>query len=162
MSSLYAILFGIGALIFIFAFWKFIHRKNYPAVTLCLPYVIFLIAGTLFHLKTFNMERHKEISIREMQHMKDININEFSAIVINSNITFGDGFQCAGGIISERKDNQAINEILRKSQIVRPESMALIWLLDSRASVASFFSKISDVQKRASGLGGSRKVKSME
>ena len=136
MNPLFAIPFGFGALVFLIAAWKFFLKKNYPAVVLCLPYAILLIAGAVVSLRSYNDTQAKEIAIGEMHHLKNININEFSCIVLNSNVTFGDGFQCAGGIISGKHDNQRVNEILKQNQITRPENMALIWLLDSRASKA--------------------------
>lgn len=135
--TMFSIPLGAGALLFLFAGWKFFRRRNYPALVLCLPYVILLITGAFVCARSSQGGQAREVSLGEMQRLKNLNINEFSAIVINSNVTFGDGFQCAGGIVSGRHDNQTVNAILEHNQLTRPENMALIWLLDSRASRAS-------------------------
>jgi len=136
MSPLFAIPLGVGALLFLLAAWRFFRKRNYPALILCLPYVILLITGAILCARLSDGGRTEEITLGEMQRLKDLNINEFSAILMNSKVTFGDGFQCAGGLIFG-SDNQTVNEILKHNQLAWPENMALIWLLDSRASRAS-------------------------
>ncbi len=137
MNLLLPISLGIGAVLLLFAGWKFYRTRNYSALVLCLPYVILLITGAFLSARSSAGGRAKDIALGEMQRLKDLNVNEFSGIVLNSNVTFGDGFQCAGGIITGRHDNQALSGILKQNDIIRSENMAILWLLDSRASKVS-------------------------
>ncbi len=149
------ILIAAFALIFLtllFFAYKILESKNYVAFFLLIPYVI-LMLYMLPELYKYSIESKvaKTIVIKDMSLIDNLSIEETVAVTMRSKITFGDGLQCAGGLINS---DSTIKKIL-SSRNISTENMTMIWLLNSKASRLSIQNStlfVSDQEKAKSGI----------
>lgn len=134
MNYFTLILIGAFFCAFIFFEIKFLKARNYYAFFLSIPYIFALLILSSLIIRSEIQARIKRVEISEMRLLENLNLNETTAITLNSQARFGDGFQCAGGLILVDHD-EALLKILASKGIIRPEGKSAIWLLDSKASI---------------------------
>jgi hypothetical protein len=147
------ILILILVILFIFGF-KIFYAKNYLALLMFIPYILYIIcAMPSIYSEYGNLGKVSKVEIDSMKLLNNMTIEESLAFMMNSKVTFGDGLQCAGGLISLSRDT-AIEKIL-KSKSIENKHMALIWLMNSKASQLSLQGNllfVSDQKKADPGI----------
>jgi hypothetical protein len=147
------IILSILLLILLLFAYKIFAAKNYLALAMLIPYGVVLMLYLIPQVDTMHSASSitNKMQIDDMHLIRDITIEETVAIVMRSKITFGDGLQCAGGLINP---DSTIEKIL-KSRTIPVKNMTIIWLLNSKASRLSVQGSIlfvSDQRKAESGI----------
>ncbi|NJM37540.1 MAG: hypothetical protein HC845_06565 [Akkermansiaceae bacterium] len=89
-----------------------------------------------------------------MQLIDNIKSEEVAGFIMSSKVTFGDGLQCAGGLIDSSNDFQ-LGQLLDPRSISKPKNMSLIWLMNSKANrltIQGGLLFVSDQKRAESGI----------
>ncbi len=124
----------IGLLFFLAMMVVAIKKKNRAAAFLLVPYVALLSWGVAHNLSALRGTKPKEILLGDMQRLEKIEIGDVFSIVFSSDVVFGDGQKCAGGLIRNPEDHRDISAFLASRDLSIGNENALIWLKDSKSS----------------------------
>lgn len=133
MNTLLLFVIGIFGVACVFFSIRLFRKANFIAMGLLMPYIITAITGFGIVINSTQNLKRKVILNPEMRNLGKLSSQEAISIVMSSGIIFGDGFYNSGGIVRSNIDFP-LNQFLNERKVERPEKMAMIWLMDSRAS----------------------------
>ena len=121
-------------------------------IVIILAIIVFLTISNGL-LDFLNPENPNKLNIRDMTLLHQTTIEETAAFLIHSRTTFGDGLQCAGGLI--HADSVLPIKKVLESRNIPINDKALIWLMNSKASNLSAQGEllfVTDQQTAESGI----------
>ena len=142
MTIFYFGIFITLVIIFLFVLFVTLRKNNYLAFALLLPYFGFGLLGAGWLIRSEAESKIiKRFEIEEMQQIRNITIEETAAIILHSQIAFGDGLHYAGVVVHSSSD-YPLKYILKQKGITKNENMAMVWLINAKASKLSIQGKL--------------------